>query len=257
VFEHAGLTLRGLEMLDVGAGQRLVQMRYFRALGNEVVGVDRDLIVQGFELRGYLKMIQSNGFRRAVKTAGRKALGYDFRFNRELERRLGAKLPPGRRLRVIQADATDLPFGSETFDFDYSSSVLQHLPDPGVAVREMARVVKSGGGIYVDLMPYTGPSGCLDIRILGGRGAVPHWAHLRASIAPFVQEHSSLNHLRLSDWRDLFDSVMPGNVLVLHQPDRDDLEREIREIRSHSGELQEFEIDELVTRNIFVIWRKD
>ncbi len=47
--------------------------------------------------------------------------------------------------RLIQADATHVPFASRTFDLVTSFDVLQCVPDDGQAVREMARVLKPGG----------------------------------------------------------------------------------------------------------------
>ena len=256
VAEHAGVRLEGLSMLDVGAGQRLTQMRYFAARGNRVVGVDRDLIIQGFDPLGYLRMARTNGVRRAIKTAGRKALCFDLRFNAEQRRQLGAQ--PKRmngRLPVFQMDAANLEFASDAFDFTYSSSVLQYVEDPLAVLREMARVLKSGGAAYIDFMAYTGPSGCLDIRTLGGRAALPHWSHLRAQTAGPMRQNAPLNRLRLPAWRALFAEGMPGSIVLLDQPNRQDLEREAMNIR-RQGDLLEYDLDELLTTGVFVVWRK-
>jgi len=45
------------------------------------------------------------------------------------------------------SDATALPFGDATFDRAVSQLVLQFLPDPLKAVREMKRVVRPGGTV--------------------------------------------------------------------------------------------------------------
>lgn len=47
------------------------------------------------------------------------------------------------KLHVIQADAYSLPV-KPCLDFVYSVGVLQHLPDPGSAIKSIARVVPSG-----------------------------------------------------------------------------------------------------------------
>ncbi len=47
------------------------------------------------------------------------------------------------KLHVVQADAYALPFRPR-FDLVYSVGVLQHLPDPAMAVRSIARVVAAG-----------------------------------------------------------------------------------------------------------------
>jgi SAM-dependent methyltransferase len=255
VAEHTGVRLQGLSILDVGAGQRLAHMKYFAARGNEIVGVDRDVIVQGFDPKGYVKMARTNGMRRSIKTLGRKGLRFDARFNVELERQLSVNRRSRRRLTVVQGDATSLAFASESFDFVYSSSVMQYLDDPLSALREIARVVKPGGAAYVDFMPYTGPNGCLDIRMIGRRGGFPYWVHLRPDTAGLVRENAPLNRLPLGTWRSYFEDSMPASVIILEQPDRQELERELIEIR-RSGALLEYDVDELVTRSVSVVWHK-
>src|ERR1041385_8618740 len=72
--ERLGLDLEDRRMLDLGAGQGLFQLMYFTARGNDVVGVDRDLIVHGFDPLGYVRMARTNGPKRAAKTLARKSL---------------------------------------------------------------------------------------------------------------------------------------------------------------------------------------
>jgi SAM-dependent methyltransferase len=256
VLEHTGTCLTGRRMLDVGAGQRLTAMRFFAARGNDVVGIDRDLIVDGLDVRGYVEMVRTNGTRRAVKTIGRKLLRYDARYNAELRRQLGAGRSLNRRMRVRQMDAAALDFDDASFDFSYSSSVMQYVDDPSAVLTEMARVVRPGGSAFVDFMLYTGPTGCLDVRMLGGRDALPHWAHLRAATAEQIRENAPLNRFRLAEWRSAFAMTMPGSVLILHQPDREALEREVAEITAAGSDLAGYDIDELITTHVFAVWLK-
>lgn len=44
-------------------------------------------------------------------------------------------------------DAADLPYEDASFDACRAATVLQHVPDPGRVVREMARVTRPGGRI--------------------------------------------------------------------------------------------------------------
>ncbi|UUZ45017.2 class I SAM-dependent methyltransferase [Janibacter limosus] len=60
-------------------------------------------------------------------------------------------------LRAAQADATSLPFDDSTFDAARSMSTLMHLPnnDLGLALRELARVVRPGGVVEIGVWGHT------------------------------------------------------------------------------------------------------
>lgn len=51
----------------------------------------------------------------------------------------------------LQGSALELPFGDETFDLVAANDVLEHLPSPSKGLREMARVLRPGGAIYVNV----------------------------------------------------------------------------------------------------------
>lgn len=51
--------------------------------------------------------------------------------------------------RFVRADATRLPFAEAEFDALISVHTLEHIPDPEAALREMRRVVKPSGYIFL------------------------------------------------------------------------------------------------------------
>ncbi len=53
----------------------------------------------------------------------------------------------------VQADLCDLPFDDGHFDLLLSSHVLEHLPDDGPALGELARVLRPGGRAVI-MVPY-------------------------------------------------------------------------------------------------------
>ena len=58
---------------------------------------------------------------------------------------------PHPRLHVFQADVYAAPFQEGCFDCVYSFGVLQHTPNPEKALKSLARQVKPGGRLCVDI----------------------------------------------------------------------------------------------------------
>jgi ubiquinone/menaquinone biosynthesis C-methylase UbiE len=58
------------------------------------------------------------------------------------------KFGPDRH-RVLEGSILAIPFEDDTFDFVMARLVLEHLPDPVAAAREMRRVLKPGGKVVV------------------------------------------------------------------------------------------------------------
>ena len=52
-------------------------------------------------------------------------------------------------IRFEEADVLDLPYPDESFDFVCCSGVLHHTADPEKGLRELARVLRSGGKIFL------------------------------------------------------------------------------------------------------------
>ena len=55
---------------------------------------------------------------------------------------------------VMQGDATNLPFRDGEFDYVINSHLIEHLPNPRIAICEWLRVVKPGGHVCM-IIPNT------------------------------------------------------------------------------------------------------
>lgn len=83
----------------------------------------------------------------ALGVTGTHAVGVDY----DLEAlRLGQSLTA--RIDLLQSSGEQLPFRDEIFDFAYSRVALPYM-DIGRAVREIARVLRPGGGVWLSLHP--------------------------------------------------------------------------------------------------------
>lgn len=52
-------------------------------------------------------------------------------------------------LRILKGDALSLEFVESSFDVVYCRYLLEHVPDPAAVLREIFRVLKAGGKIFV------------------------------------------------------------------------------------------------------------
>lgn len=244
-----GLSLGGLEALDVGPGQLLRHMRCL-SRSNRVTGIDTDLILQG--LRDYPALLATAPPMRSAKTLGRRLLGRDRRFEAALARLAGGRAPG--RLPLRRMDAAHMAFEDGHFDLVYSFSALEHVPDPAGALGEIARVLRDGGVAHLSLHLYTSHSGQHDARVMfRGRPVPPLWPHLRPAHAPSVHPATYVNGLRLDAWRAVFRSAFPGVRFVRQQ--QSGLVAPLSALRD-AGELSAYGDDELLTVNLIALWKK-
>ena len=60
------------------------------------------------------------------------------------------------RIAVVQGSVLEAPFRDASFDLVFSDGVIHHTPDAHAAYRELARLVKPGGALYVWVYPREG-----------------------------------------------------------------------------------------------------
>jgi demethylmenaquinone methyltransferase/2-methoxy-6-polyprenyl-1,4-benzoquinol methylase len=149
----------GETVLDVGCGTAAVAVEVARDHGCRVVGVDQspEMLAEG---------------RGRVGAAGL-----------------------GDRIELREARAEELPFEDAAFDGLTFTYLLRYVDDPAATMRELARVVKPGGGIA--MLEFFVPARALPraawdayVRLglpLAGRLVSPGWADVGGFLGPSIR----------------------------------------------------------------------
>jgi len=126
--------------------------RYADRYDRETVWYDRVMLGDGrswvcSRARGrVLEVAVGTGLTLPHYPAGTDLVGVDLSLamlHRARDRRVSA------RVRLVEADATRLPFGAATFDTVVCTLGLSSIPDDRAAVSEMARVLRDGGSLVL------------------------------------------------------------------------------------------------------------
>lgn len=140
-------------------------------------------------------------------------------------RRNGEQLPLDK-VEFLKADAQNLPFRDDWFDFCFSQNAFEHIPDPESALREAVRVTRSGGLIYLMFDPlWTADSGSHFLHFLSGP-----WEHLiktdreiarqmsdsGASMAEIDSYLTQMNRRSVAYYREMFTRVTDELKVKVH-----------------------------------------
>jgi SAM-dependent methyltransferase len=250
VRKYTGMRLENLQILDIGAGGELRHLQRLASLRNEVVGIDTDITAARFPFGNYL---HDGPAMRIVKSLQRKMIGRGTRTGATLRGEVG--LDGAAPVRLLPMPATCLTFPNASFGFVCSLSAFQYIDDPWTALREVARVLRPGGVVYVRVHIYTSNSGHGHPAHLAGQNEQhPLWPHLRPAFEDTVYRDAHLNRLPLQEWRLLFTHIMPG-VYLLQESDETWVVDELRRLRQQ-GHLTDYTDEELTTVHLVAIWKK-
>jgi ubiquinone/menaquinone biosynthesis C-methylase UbiE len=96
------------------------------------------------------------GFLRKLERAGAQVTGCDFSF-------VALQIAHEKSRELVQGDAANLPFAGDSFDIVISCETIEHVSDVQAALREMYRVTKAGGRLFLTTPNYLNFMGLYDL----------------------------------------------------------------------------------------------
>lgn len=114
------------------------------------------------------------GFANLLASRGAVVCGVDFSESALRIARNRSDREGNNNLHVTQGEVAMLPFADESFDTIISCETIEHLPDPVGAIRDMARVCRKDGFLFLTTPNYLNAMGLYYIYArLRGRRATP------------------------------------------------------------------------------------
>lgn len=260
-FEHSlkrlcGVELKSLRTLEIGHGQSQLLIAYVASRQNDADGVDLDVTPSGLlDIAGYLRILKHNGAMRCLKSIAREASGVNRSLRSAFCRALG--LPHWPHYRTHIADATTLKFDTGTFDLVYTTDVFEHLPDPESCLKEIVRVLKPGGALWIRSNHYGNYNAMHDLRWITNAGGAPPppWGHLFPEQAGLVHAGAYVNQWRIGQFREIADRYCPGNKVELIAVRRPELSEALQKIRDRP-EISDYSSEELLAQYVLITWRR-
>ena len=100
---------------------------------------------------------------------------------------LAKKLNLQNKFQFIIADASKLPFPSHSFDTIIMNDAMEHVAQPEAVLREVMRVLKKGGKVFINFPPYNHPFGAHLSDVI----FIP-WVHLFFSDKTLIKAYKEL-----------------------------------------------------------------
>jgi SAM-dependent methyltransferase len=236
--EEGGFSAKTAKILDLACGPLAAQTLLLSSIGYETLGADLHIPPGYMPLAG-----AKQWWRRKQHTRAWKAVTQSY--YRSLAEQVNVALK-WNRVKVRLADLTRLDLADISFDAAVCVNYLQHAANVEGLLAEAARVLRPDGLFLADIWPYAALHGAFQY------DAKLPWSHLRGNEPLPAEPLYSLNKWREAQFRAIFDGYFRVEQWLLETDEvaQAQLTAEIR------AELAEYSEDELTTRRIVIVVRK-
>lgn len=191
-------------ILDAGCGHTVPQVLLLHNLGYKVIGID-------MRIPERCKTLKKARFPLNVRLRlGRmkRLTGEYFQFRKYYEelKKISGRPLSFKGLDAREMDITRTEFPDGYFDIVISNAVFEHLPDVDAACKELKRITKKDGYLFIGIHLFTSLSGGHRDEwrdpVSVTKFTVPPWDHLRNQLYPV---DPTLNRLRAGGYRKIFE----------------------------------------------------
>jgi ubiquinone/menaquinone biosynthesis C-methylase UbiE len=185
LLKNAGISPKTTKILDLACGPLATQTLLFNSAGYNIIGVDLHIPPAYLPAASLAqRLFQRGKYVQAWKTATAA-------YYQALAQYAGLKLK-WNGVKIELADLTRLQFPEDSFEAVICHDHLHHAPDVEGLLAEAARVLKPGGVLVANIVPYPALGGALS-----SDGTQP-WSHLRQ---PDGAARSNVSVI-LNQWRE-------------------------------------------------------
>lgn len=195
-------------VLDIGAGE-LLKHSYFFAQTNRVTALHCEGSYGGASSSECLQLSRKKPLRQCVDGLGHQLQDFDRNYRQSFRKHFGAKML--KKPKFVHGDATDMPFADQSFDVIMSCSVFEYAPSPLSVLREIRRVLRPGGVVYIGVHPFLSEPGDYEQKIFGERdNSDSDWAHLHPKFARLTQANAYCHQVSIPVWKSMLTEIWPG-----------------------------------------------
>jgi SAM-dependent methyltransferase len=258
--KHAEIEdFRNKKILELGCGQHFTNCLLFANVGAKVTGLDIDYVSQENKCKKFVKTINQNGLKRAMKSLIRQIV-FDPSYYKTIEQLSGLGIS-SKNISFIIYDPLicNYPLEEEKYDLILNIAVLEHVKDVDLFAREIFRLLKLNGVFHIFVHNYYSISGGHDLKWAFPDSNPPEnsipWEHLRTDKkVTWV----NLNRYKPDEYLDTFQKYF--EILhfegrgINHKPNNPEGEKFLT--TEVEKELSQYSKELLLTRAYCIIGRK-